>query len=102
MNCCVAPSVTLGFAGVTAMELSVGGRTVSVVLPVTPASVAETVVVPMATAVARPVAPIVAAAAFVDAQFDQPRQVLGRAVGVGARRRELLGEPGWPRSGSRA
>ncbi len=68
MNCCVSPAATLGLAGVTAMELSVAASTVSVVLPVTLPAVAEMVVVPAATVVARPFAAIVAAATFVDAQ----------------------------------
>ena len=67
MNCCVNPAATLGFAGVTAIDDSVGS-TVSTVLPVTPLSVAEMVVVPATRVVARPPAAIVAFAASVDAQ----------------------------------
>ena len=59
----------MGSGGVTSIETSVAGDTVSVVLPVTPSNVAEMVVVPVARVVARPVvAAIVAAAASVDAQ----------------------------------
>ncbi len=72
MNCWVSPAATLGVAGVTAIEDSVGARTVNPVLPVTAPSVAETVVVPTATVVARPPAAIVAAAPFVDAQVTSP------------------------------
>jgi hypothetical protein len=68
VNCCGRPAATLGSAGVTAMDVSSAGSTVSVVLPLTPSSVAETVVVPSARVVARPAASIVAAAGFVDAQ----------------------------------
>ncbi len=68
VNCCVSPLATLGFAGVTAIETSTAGRTVSVVLPVTPPNVAETVVVPAACVVARPPAAIVAVNMSVDAQ----------------------------------
>jgi hypothetical protein len=69
VNCCESPFATLGLAGVTAMETSAAPCTVSVVLPVTVPEVAEMVVVPTATAVARPPAAIVAAAVFVDAQI---------------------------------
>ena len=68
MNCWASPAATLGLAGVTAIEVSAAGSTVSVVLPLLAPRVAEMVVVPAATVVARPVASIVAAAAFVDAQ----------------------------------
>lgn len=51
----MAPSATLGLAGVTAIETSViGGTTVIVVLPVTVPEVAEIVDVPSASAVAIP------------------------------------------------
>ena len=61
MNGCVAPAGTVGLAGVTEMETSVGGAcTVSVVCPVTPASPAEIVVAPPEIAAARPLALIVA------------------------------------------
>ena len=61
VNCCVPPTTIVGFAGVIAIELSVGTVcTVNVVLPVTPASVAERVVLPADTAVARPLALMVA------------------------------------------
>jgi hypothetical protein len=71
VNGCVFPAATLGFAGVTAMETSAADCTVSVVLPVTEPEVAEMVVVPTATPVARPPAAMVAAAVFVDAQVTE-------------------------------
>ncbi len=50
------------------MELKLGGAwTVSTVLPITPFNVAEIVVVPAATAVARPPAVIVAVAVLEEA-----------------------------------
>jgi hypothetical protein len=68
VNCCVSPLATLGLSGVTAMETSAAGITVSVVFPDTLPEVAEIVVVPVARVVARPPAATVAAAAFVEAQ----------------------------------
>jgi hypothetical protein len=71
VNCWVRPAETIGFAGVTAMEASTGAKTVSVVLPMMLPEVAEMVVVPTATVVARPLAAMVAAAVFVDAQVTE-------------------------------
>jgi hypothetical protein len=71
VNCCVTPAATTGFAGVTAMEASTGGSTVSVALPVTPPEAAEIVAVPGAWVVARPLVAMVAAAAFVDVQVTE-------------------------------
>src|SRR6516165_10587894 len=69
------PRGTLGFAGVTAMDVSAGRSTVSVVFPTTlptgqapAAGIAEMVVVPVATVVARPVALTVAAVVSDEAQ----------------------------------
>jgi hypothetical protein len=59
-NCCVPPFETEGFAGVTAIDTSVAAVTVSVVLPVMLLEAAWIVVVPVPTAVAKPVALIVA------------------------------------------
>jgi hypothetical protein len=67
VNCCVRPFATLGLAGVTAMETSAADITVSVVLPVMLPEVAEMVVVPAATAVARPPAAMVAVAVLDEA-----------------------------------
>jgi hypothetical protein len=69
VNCCVSPLATLGVAGVTAMETSAAGCTVSVVLPVTVPDVAEIVVVPTATVAARPPAAMVAVAVLEEAQL---------------------------------
>ena len=57
VNCCVRPAATDGFVGVTCIDTSVAAVTVSVVEPVTPASVALIVVVPTFSAVARPCEP---------------------------------------------
>jgi hypothetical protein len=67
VNCCVRPFATVGLAGVTAMETSVAGCTVSVAFPVTVPEVAEMVVVPIATVVARPPAAMVAVAVLDEA-----------------------------------
>jgi hypothetical protein len=72
VNCCVSPFATLGFAGVTAMDVSAAAATVSVVLPVMLPEVAEIVVVPVATAVARPPTAMVAVAVLDDAQVTVP------------------------------
>jgi hypothetical protein len=67
VNCCVAPLVIEGFAGVTAIDTSVAGVTVSSVEPVMLPTVAEIVEVPTPTALAKPVALIVATVAVPDA-----------------------------------
>ena len=80
MYCCVAPTRFVTFAGVTAMETSVGGVwTISVVPLVTPAREAEIVVVPAETAVARPLALMVATAVFRRGPCRLAREIL-RAV----------------------
>jgi hypothetical protein len=61
MNCWFVPSGIEGIAGVIAIETSCAGEIVSEVDPVTEPEVAEIVVVPTATLVARPVAEIVTA-----------------------------------------
>jgi hypothetical protein len=53
-NCLLFPAGTLGLAGVTDMEIRVAEFTVRVVLPEILPEVAVIVVVPAATAVARP------------------------------------------------
>jgi hypothetical protein len=68
VNCWPTPAATLGLTGVTAIDVSAAGSTVSVVLPLTLPSVAEIVVVPAASVDARPPAAMVAAVVFVDAQ----------------------------------
>src|SRR5260370_1282824 len=72
VNCCVAPLVIDGFAGVTAMEVSVAGVTVSSVEPVMLPLVAEIVEVPVPTAVAKPVSVIVATVAVAEAHTALP------------------------------
>src|SRR5216684_3063353 len=67
VNCCVAPLVIEGFAGVTAIDTSVAGVTVSSVAPVMLPTVAEIVEVPTPTVVASPVALMVATVAVPDA-----------------------------------
>ena len=57
VNCRVVPSTMLGLVGVTAMDTSVAGVTVSVVDPVILPDVAVIVVEPAATDVARPFEP---------------------------------------------
>ena len=66
MNCCVIPLAIDGFAGVTAMDCSVGAVTVSNVEPTTDPEVALMVLVPAATPVANPPVPILAVAVVPD------------------------------------
>ena len=60
MNCWVVPLAIEGFAGLTAMETTTAGPTVSAVLPVTPPDVALICDVPSAAPLARPLAVMVA------------------------------------------
>jgi hypothetical protein len=71
VNCWVFPAAIDGFAGVTAMETSVTevAVTVSVVEPTTPPEVAVMLLVPAATAVARPDVPMVATEDVTEAQL---------------------------------
>src|SRR5271163_3447852 len=62
VNCCVAPLVIEGFAGVTAIDCSVAAVTVRTVEPLIDDDVAEIVEVPIAAPLARPAALIVAVA----------------------------------------
>jgi len=64
VNCSVAPTAKLTPVGVTAIEVIAFPVTVSVVVPLTPPTIAVIVVDPAATAVASPVALMVAAAAL--------------------------------------
>ena len=57
MNCWVAPREMPGFVGLTAMDWSVAGVTVKVVVPETLPDAAVIVAVPTAAAVALPLAP---------------------------------------------
>ena len=68
MNCCVNPFATDGLAGVTAIDTNVAGPTVSTVDPDTAPEVAVIVLVPTATAVAKPTAVIVAVAVVPELQ----------------------------------
>ena len=69
-NCCVVPAAMVGFTGVTAMDATVAEfREVE---PVIPAKVALIVLEPAATAVAIPLAVIVAAAVFDEFQVTRP------------------------------
>jgi hypothetical protein len=68
VNCWVAPPVTFGLAGVTAMEDRVAEPTVRSVLPETVPEVAVMVVVPAARAVASPLLLIVAVAGLDELQ----------------------------------
>src|SRR5277367_6196998 len=68
MNCCVAPLVIEGFAGVTAMDCSVAAVTVSTVEPEIDDDVAVMVEVPTPAPLASPAALIVAVAVVPDDQ----------------------------------
>jgi hypothetical protein len=61
----------VGFGGVTAIETSAAGPTVSVVLPVTPDEVALIWTLPWARPLASPPALIVARAGFDDAHVSE-------------------------------
>ena len=64
VNCCVAPLVIDGFAGVTAIDCSVAAVTVSTVEPLTAPNVALIVEVPTPAPVASP-APLIVAVVVV-------------------------------------
>ena len=66
VNCFVVPSAVLGLTGVTAMETSVGGVTVSVVEPDKLPEVAVIIVEPAATEEASPLEPRVLLIAATD------------------------------------
>ena len=63
--------VIVGFAGVTVMDCSVAAVTVSNVEPTTAPEVALIVLLPAATAVAKPPAPMVAVAMVPEAQVTE-------------------------------
>jgi hypothetical protein len=67
VNCCVDPFAKLGSEGVTVMEVSVGATTAKAAVPACPLSVAEIVVFPGESALARPAGLIVATVVFVAA-----------------------------------
>jgi hypothetical protein len=62
VNCWFVPAARDGFAGVTVIEVSAAAVTVTVVDPVIDPELAETVVEPVATAVANPLVEILATA----------------------------------------
>jgi hypothetical protein len=72
-NCCVVPSAIEEFVGVTAMLSSWAGPTAMVVWPTIPVtgSVAETVAVPVETAVALPPVVMLATARLPDAHITE-------------------------------
>src|SRR6202022_2685257 len=72
VKCCVVPLGIDGFAGVTAIDTSVAGVTVSSVEPVMLPLVAEISDVPALTVVAKPVALIVATLVVADAHTALP------------------------------
>ena len=55
VNCWVKPRAIDGLAGITTSDTKVGGPTVSVVVPITPLTLAVMVAIPTPRAVARPV-----------------------------------------------
>jgi hypothetical protein len=71
VNCCVAPTVSEAFAGVTAIDTNTGTVTVRLVEPPIAPDVAWIVVLPAATHVAKPTLVIVATAVFVDVQVTE-------------------------------
>ena len=71
VNCTAIPAAADGFAGVTAIDTSVAGVTVSVVELVTEPRVAEMLDDPGARPAARPLLEMVAAALFDDAQTTE-------------------------------
>ena len=68
VNCSVKPLARLGSAGVTAIEVTTAGVTVSVVVPLTVPSVTVMVEEPVVNVEAKPLAEIVATTVFDDAQ----------------------------------
>jgi len=68
VNCCVRPAAIEGFAGVTAMDTSVGAVTVKSTVLETVPEVALIPAVPAAIPVAKPLAVIVAAAGVLEVQ----------------------------------
>ena len=71
MNCCVAPLVMLGFAGVTAIDCRVAAVTVSTVEPTTDPDVALMVLVPAPAPVASLPAVMVAVPGVPDAHVTE-------------------------------
>lgn len=67
-NCCVEPATTDGFEGVTAIDERVAAVTVIERLPLTEPTVAETLDVPVSTAVTTPALLTVATEVVAEAQ----------------------------------
>ena len=103
VNCWVAPTAMLGLAGVTVIDWRIGaGVTVSIVAPVMPLRLAVMEEVPVATAVASPVAEMVATEGVAEAQVTWlvrfSVELSEKSAGGG----ELLGGPdGDARAGRR-
>ncbi len=72
VNCCVVPTASDGFAGLTVMEVSTGAITFNNVDPLIAFKAALIEVEPTATPLARPEAVIVAAPGFVDVHVTWP------------------------------
>jgi hypothetical protein len=68
VNCSFVPFAIEGFAGVTAIDTNVADVTVRIVEPLMPADVASILLVPAATAVAKPPAAIVATVVVTELQ----------------------------------
>lgn len=68
--CSVCPVTSVGFAGAIEIAVTIRLLTVSVVLPVTPPEVAEIVVVPVVTEVARPALSMVATLVLEELHVD--------------------------------
>ena len=75
VNCSVSPAARFGLAGLTAIDDTAAGATVSVVVPLTLPSVAVMVDEPVVIVVARPPVEIVATEVVADAQTTDPRGV---------------------------
>jgi len=71
VNCWLIPLATDGVTGVTAIEANTGGVTVRVVDPLMPPDVATITLLPVATALARPVALIAATPVLVELQVTE-------------------------------
>src|SRR6266478_5496450 len=82
VNCCVAPLLIEGFAGVTAIDTSVAGVTVSSVEPLMLPLVALIVVLPTFKAAAKPVVLMVATVAVPEAHTALPSTCVELSLNV--------------------
>jgi hypothetical protein len=71
-NCCAVPFAIDGFAGVTAIDTSVGAVTVNSVVPSTAPKAASILLIPVATPVANPPAVIVTKPVVCEVQVAEP------------------------------